>query len=49
VRGHGHGTSTLTNAASEPHVQEFCRFMAMIGVRIEGMGTSRSRCMAAMR
>ncbi len=36
-----HGTSTLTNAASEPHVQEFCRFMAMMGVRIEGMGTSR--------
>ncbi|ROZ78739.1 UDP-N-acetylglucosamine 1-carboxyvinyltransferase [Ramlibacter sp. WS9] len=35
------GTSTLTNAASEPHVQEFCRFMAMIGVRIEGTGTSR--------
>jgi UDP-N-acetylglucosamine 1-carboxyvinyltransferase len=35
------GTSVLTNAASEPHVQEFCRFMAMIGVRIEGMGTSR--------
>jgi UDP-N-acetylglucosamine 1-carboxyvinyltransferase len=36
-----HGTSTLTNAASEPHVQEFCRFMAMLGVRIEGIGTSR--------
>lgn len=35
------GTSTLTNAASEPHVQEFCRFMVQIGVRIEGMGTSR--------
>ncbi|MES2187808.1 MAG: UDP-N-acetylglucosamine 1-carboxyvinyltransferase [Pseudomonadota bacterium] len=35
------GTSTLTNAASEPHVQEFCRFMAMAGVRIEGCGTSR--------
>ena len=35
------GTSVLTNAASEPHVQEFCRFMSMIGVRIEGMGTSR--------
>ncbi|WP_076997792.1 UDP-N-acetylglucosamine 1-carboxyvinyltransferase [Variovorax sp. KK3] len=35
------GTSTLTNAASEPHVQEFCRFMAMMGVGIEGMGTSR--------
>ena len=35
------GTSVLTNAASEPHVQEFCRFMVMMGVRIEGMGTSR--------
>lgn len=35
------GCSTLTNAASEPHVQEFCRFMAMLGVRIEGIGTSR--------
>ena len=35
------GTSTLTNAASEPHVQEFCRFMTLLGVRIEGIGTSR--------
>lgn len=35
------GTSTLTNAASEPHVQEFCRFMAMMGARIEGIGTSK--------
>jgi UDP-N-acetylglucosamine 1-carboxyvinyltransferase len=35
------GTSTLTNAASEPHVQEFCRFMTMLGARIEGIGTSR--------
>jgi UDP-N-acetylglucosamine 1-carboxyvinyltransferase len=35
------GTSVLTNAACEPHVQEFCRFMAMLGVRIEGIGTSR--------
>ncbi|HJV61449.1 MAG TPA: UDP-N-acetylglucosamine 1-carboxyvinyltransferase [Albitalea sp.] len=35
------GTSTLTNAASEPHVQEFCRFMQMLGARIEGIGTSR--------
>lgn len=35
------GTSSLTNAASEPHVQEFCRFMAMIGARIDGIGTSR--------
>ncbi len=36
-----HGTSTLTNAACEPHVQEFCRFMVMMGARIDGMGTSR--------
>jgi len=35
------GTSTLVNAASEPHVQEFCRFMAMLGVPLEGIGTSR--------
>ena len=35
------GTSTLTNAASEPHVQEFCRFMQMLGAQIEGVGTSR--------
>jgi UDP-N-acetylglucosamine 1-carboxyvinyltransferase len=35
------GRSTLTNAACEPHVQEFCRFMAMMGARIEGIGTSR--------
>jgi UDP-N-acetylglucosamine 1-carboxyvinyltransferase len=35
------GTSTLMNAASEPHVQEFCSFMALLGAQIEGIGTSR--------
>lgn len=35
------GRSTLTNAAGEPHVQEFCRFMQVLGARIEGIGTSR--------
>ncbi len=35
------GTSTLMNAASEPHVQEFCAFMQMLGAKIEGLGTSR--------
>lgn len=35
------GTSTLMNAASEPHVQEFCQFMTMLGAQIEGLGTSR--------
>jgi UDP-N-acetylglucosamine 1-carboxyvinyltransferase len=35
------GVSELTNAASEPHVQEFCEFMCRMGARIEGVGTSR--------
>jgi UDP-N-acetylglucosamine 1-carboxyvinyltransferase len=35
------GVSTLTNAASEPHVQEFCAFLSKMGARIEGAGTSR--------
>ncbi len=35
------GRSVLMNAASEPHVQEFCQFMAMLGAQIEGLGTSR--------
>jgi UDP-N-acetylglucosamine 1-carboxyvinyltransferase len=36
-----HGTSTLMNAASEPHVQEFCAFMTLLGAQIEGIGTSK--------
>ncbi len=35
------GTSTLMNAASEPHVQEFCQFMVILGAQIDGLGTSR--------
>jgi UDP-N-acetylglucosamine 1-carboxyvinyltransferase len=35
------GTSVLTNAACEPHVQEFCRFLVVLGAKIEGVGTSR--------
>jgi UDP-N-acetylglucosamine 1-carboxyvinyltransferase len=35
------GRSVLMNAASEPHVQEFCSFMQRLGARIEGVGTSR--------
>ena len=35
------GASTLTNAASEPHVQEFCNFMLLLGAQIDGIGTSR--------
>jgi UDP-N-acetylglucosamine 1-carboxyvinyltransferase len=35
------GRSVLMNAASEPHVQEFCQFMLQLGARIEGLGTTR--------
>jgi len=35
------GTSTLTNAASEPHVQALCQMLADMGADIEGLGTSR--------
>ncbi len=35
------GTSRLTNAACEPHVQEFCEFLAAMGARIQGVGGSR--------
>lgn len=34
------GTSRLVNAASEPHVQEFCEVLTRMGARIEGHGTS---------
>ena len=34
------GGSRLVNAACEPHVQEFCRFLALMGARIDGAGTS---------
>ena len=35
------GRSTLVNAACEPHVQEFCAFLAQMGARIAGAGSSR--------
>jgi UDP-N-acetylglucosamine 1-carboxyvinyltransferase len=34
------GTSTLINAASEPHVQDLCKALVAMGARIEGIGTS---------
>lgn len=36
ARGH----SVLINAASEPHVQDLCRFLAAMGAKISGIGTS---------
>lgn len=37
------GASQLTNAACEPHVQEFCEFLTLMGAKIEGVGGSRIR------
>lgn len=34
------GRSTLNNAASEPHVQEFCHMLNSMGAKISGIGTS---------
>ena len=34
------GTSTLVNAASEPHVQDLCSALVEMGAQIEGIGTS---------
>ena len=34
------GTSTLINAASEPHVQDLCKALVLMGARISGIGTS---------
>jgi UDP-N-acetylglucosamine 1-carboxyvinyltransferase len=34
------GSSTLMNAASEPHVQDLCHALVAMGARIAGIGTS---------
>lgn len=34
------GTSTLVNAASEPHVQDLCHVLVAMGADISGIGTS---------
>jgi len=34
------GTSTLVNAASEPHVQDLCKVLVEMGAKIVGIGTS---------
>ena len=33
------GTTTIRNAACEPHVQDLCNFLVHLGARIEGIGT----------
>src|SRR5262249_25790910 len=34
------GTTEIHNAASEPHVQELCRFLNCLGARIENVGSN---------
>jgi UDP-N-acetylglucosamine 1-carboxyvinyltransferase len=34
------GKTILTNAASEPHVQDLCRMLAEMGAQIEGIGSN---------
>lgn len=34
------GETTLRNAASEPHVQELCQFLNMLGAKIENIGSN---------
>lgn len=35
------GETVIDNAASEPHVQDLCRFLNQMGAQIEGIGSSR--------
>jgi UDP-N-acetylglucosamine 1-carboxyvinyltransferase len=34
------GTTTIMNAASEPHVQDLCRLLVAMGAKIQGIGTN---------
>jgi UDP-N-acetylglucosamine 1-carboxyvinyltransferase len=34
------GKTILTNAAGEPHVQDLCRMLVLMGARIEGIGSN---------
>jgi len=35
------GVSTMVNAASEPHVQDLCNLLVMMGAKIEGIGSCK--------
>jgi UDP-N-acetylglucosamine 1-carboxyvinyltransferase len=34
------GTTTIYNAAAEPHVQDLCRFLNLLGAQVEGIATN---------
>ncbi|MBW3672366.1 MAG: UDP-N-acetylglucosamine 1-carboxyvinyltransferase [Acidobacteria bacterium] len=35
------GTTTIYNAAAEPHVQDLCKFLNLLGAKIEGIATNQ--------
>jgi len=35
------GTTVINNAASEPHVQDLCRFLNLLGAQVEGIGSNQ--------
>ena len=37
------GSTVVMNAASEPHVQDLCRFLVSLGARIDGIGSNTLR------
>ena len=37
------GETTIYNAAAEPHVQDLCRFLNLLGAKIEGISTNSLR------
>jgi UDP-N-acetylglucosamine 1-carboxyvinyltransferase len=37
------GETVIANAASEPHVQDLCRFLVSLGAQIEGIGSNALR------
>lgn len=43
------GESEILNAATEPHVQDLCRFLVALGAGIEGIGTHRLRIQGVER
>jgi UDP-N-acetylglucosamine 1-carboxyvinyltransferase len=43
------GTTTILNAASEPHVQGLCRMLVSMGAEISGIGTNTLRVTGARR
>lgn len=43
------GETVIDNAASEPHVQDLCRFLVGLGARIEGIGTNQLRVQGVER